>query len=1577
MLNAKEKYLKIILSIFILSFFSFINCVDAAREYNATGVYFQGGSGDGWDCVSGAFSMFQGGAGDGYSSSNSSDAYVGFSLADTLVFSTHPTDSVRYAALATSPIVEVRDEYGNIIANATDEITVAILNDASAGGNAVLGGTAAKNASSGIATFNDLTIDQYGNGYTLSASATGLTAATSNSFNISYGTPAKLNFSTSPSSDSYAGVAITTQPVVQVLDASDNLVENAINTVILSIDTDPPGSSTLSGTASMAAVNGVADFVGKGLKINRAGTGYVLLASSGVLTTDTSSTFDVLSPIQVTSPNDSEVWTVSTAYDITWTNNGPLAIGTNTVQYSVNNGDSWSTITTSGTSPQSWVTPATATTQALVKVTNSADSTFTDTSDAVFKLAGGFNVLTPDGGEVWSNGYAHTLYWSTTGTVNNVKLEYYNGSSWTSITNSTANVNQYSWTPDVGSGGTGYKIRVTDATDADVTDSSASTFTLQKVAQTAPTSGQRILAGTSTNITWSSGGISNVKIEYSINDGSWTEIIASTSAAAGSYTWNIPSSFTTSTNVKVRISSTTTDDDGNTALDTSDAFTIYGQVTLTSPNGSEQWAANEAHDITWTTGIGTIENVKLEYSADNFVADVNTIIASTTNTGSYSWTPSTTGTTFKIRVCDAQDSIEVRDTSNNYFSVTGFGITSPSVGVTWDCGSSHTISWNSTGSFSNVKIEYYNGVSWSTVIASTPNTGSYSWTVSTSPSSSAKVRVSDAAGGGTTGTSSTFNVKAVLVLTSPNGSESYAVVSTQTISWTNTGTINNVKLEYYNGASWVTITNSTANTTPASGGSYSWAVPDAITASALVRVSDADSGHPASNDSSDAAFTITGGFTITAPTSANSWAVGEAHTITWTTNGTINNIRIYYATEDDSYVSWTEITSSATTNSGTYSWTVSDILTAVSQNAQTDPNISIKIKVVDAISGHPSTETISDVFTVLYYTITFSIVDQISGSNLSGLSVSCSSGWTAESLTSGVNAVRKYSYAAYTAVWTKSDYVDASVDFTADSSKTVIVTMESLAAAAQEYHVYSTFTYDSNNNLFIINSWMERLGVIVDDPTSCTITVYDNDGNLVDVSPTYGDGNYTLTSSSPNVNGVFRQSWDVANNPYLDQDSTYLGKVEIVYNGNTYSSNIVYTISVPQVTQLGTIAGNVSDIEASVGTGLSTKVDDLGTDIGNLQSDVTNLSEAVGADQSTTLYSKVSDVLEDTTTTIPQTIASEAKKGVQAQILNREQTVNTGSTVTVRYRTDSGLTPTITVYDADNNARVAGASMAEIATTGVYEYDVTFNSAWGTGDYTIICSEATLSSTDSMVISVGTGMLASVQTNIDSLSTNIDTVSSNVSTVQSILGTTSDTSDDLTLYGQLSGVGTDVTTVVGKWGEVTAAQLSGYVDSVEGYLGSPSDASGKRTIFGKIDQARKEVEDVSGISAKTIDLYNELQALRKEIDFSGKSDTAYSLLEDIAQTVESLKTDVTSVTELIEDTGVAKLKDSLESARQELEVAAKKEGIEGLVPAKIKEEKLSLESLQDQLTQMRAMLEAIRAIVEKDEVAVQTWFESE
>ena len=73
-------------------------------------------------------------------------------------------------------------------------------------------------------------------------------------------------------------------------------------------------------------------------------------------------------------------------------------------------------------------------------------------------------------------------------------------------------------------------------------------------------------------------------------------------------------------------------------------------------------------------------------------------------------------------------------------------VLSPNGGEVWYVGESRNILWRSVGFSGNVKLELStnSGTSWSTIIASTGNTGTYPWAIPNNPSANNRVRVSDA-----------------------------------------------------------------------------------------------------------------------------------------------------------------------------------------------------------------------------------------------------------------------------------------------------------------------------------------------------------------------------------------------------------------------------------------------------------------------------------------------------------------------------------------------------------------------------------------------------------------------------------------------------------------------------------------------------------------------------------------------------------------------------------------------------------------------------------------------------------------
>src|SRR2546427_39032 len=173
---------------------------------------------------------------------------------------------------------------------ATTSITVAIGTNPASG---TLSGTTTVAAVNGVATFANLSINNPGTGYTLIASATGLTGATSSAFNKIGRAAGKQSVNISASAASFRE-AITPAVQVAVQDAQGNTVMTATTSITVAIGTNP-ASGTLSGTTTVAAVSGVATF--SNLSIDKAGTGYTLTASATGLTGATSSAFNVLGKI--------------------------------------------------------------------------------------------------------------------------------------------------------------------------------------------------------------------------------------------------------------------------------------------------------------------------------------------------------------------------------------------------------------------------------------------------------------------------------------------------------------------------------------------------------------------------------------------------------------------------------------------------------------------------------------------------------------------------------------------------------------------------------------------------------------------------------------------------------------------------------------------------------------------------------------------------------------------------------------------------------------------------------------------------------------------------------------------------------------------------------------------------------------------------------------------------------------------------------------------------------------------------------------------------------------------------------
>jgi subtilisin family serine protease len=207
--------------------------------------------------------------------------------ASHLVFTTPPSSPFQGSAITPAVAVTALDALGNTATGFTGTVAVTIAANPTGG---ALSGTTSAAAVAGVATFADLRIDSAGAGYTLAATASGLSPAASVPFQVVQVSQfTRLAFTAQPS-DVQAGTGITPAVVVSALDQLGNPSTGYSGMVTISLGVNP-AAGTLTGTTSAFAASGVATFTD--LRLDKRGTGYRLRATAPGLAPDTSGSFAV------------------------------------------------------------------------------------------------------------------------------------------------------------------------------------------------------------------------------------------------------------------------------------------------------------------------------------------------------------------------------------------------------------------------------------------------------------------------------------------------------------------------------------------------------------------------------------------------------------------------------------------------------------------------------------------------------------------------------------------------------------------------------------------------------------------------------------------------------------------------------------------------------------------------------------------------------------------------------------------------------------------------------------------------------------------------------------------------------------------------------------------------------------------------------------------------------------------------------------------------------------------------------------------------------------------------------------
>ncbi|KUG25502.1 hypothetical protein ASZ90_004677 [hydrocarbon metagenome] len=639
--------------------------------------------------------------------------------------------------------------------------------------------------------------------------------------------------------------------------------------------------------------------------------------------------------LMVLSPNGGEELEAGTDHEIRWYSRD---IATVKLEYSINNGLSWSTIVNNLTNTGLYLwepIPSTPTTLAKIKITDVDNPANVDQSDTTFSILpeASITILSPASGDKWQSGTVQNIVWNSKN-VANVKIEYSinNGATWTQIATSVPSNGSYAWSVPVHNSSL-CNIKISDASDgrpSNIMNQPFTIYTGEDVLEVySPNGGESWEIGTNQEIKWFAFGVTSLKIEYTTNNGqSWINI-ANSVPNIGTYNWkSIPNTPTSLAKVKISDAS-----DGIPFDESNGTFTISqeSQIQVLEPNGGEQLQAGTSTNIRWTST--NVENVHIEITTNNG-ANWTTIVRSTPSIGFYVWEniPDVSSQQCRIRVSDASDGIP-SDISDGNFTITNqvvqtLIVTSPNGGEIWQSGVSELITWQSSG-IDSVKIEYSlnNGTTWIVIAESVENADAYTWNPIPSVDDfkrSCKVRVSDAVDGKPMDESNgTFTIKPIpsITLLTPNGGEEFTAGESFDITWTSIG-IEKITIESTsnNGVKWDTVAASINNT-----GTYSteFAIPST---EYKVRVKEASTGSPV--DASDGTFTIlpkiTKSITVVRPNGGENWLTSKDpnnpnyHEIRWESNN-VEKVDIQYSLNGGA--TWNNIVFGIPSN-GLYNWRV-------------------------------------------------------------------------------------------------------------------------------------------------------------------------------------------------------------------------------------------------------------------------------------------------------------------------------------------------------------------------------------------------------------------------------------------------------------------------------------------------------------------------------------------------------------------------------------------------------------------------------------------------------------------------------
>ena len=355
--------------------------------------------------------------------------------------------------------------------------------------------------------------------------------------------------------------------------------------------------------------------------------------------------------LQLLSPNGGEVLTGDTVINVQWMATEFDPKDDVEVEYTLDGGSRWRGIgkTEANTGTISWRVPNKPSENVLVRVM-SRDGSASDQSDALLAIIENpldvTLMISPNGGEVWTEGETHAIEWQAPLDAVDVTLELSVdfGFTWSELATVPAQSAPWQWQiphlSDEEIAAAAIRVTVTEAPDH--FDQSDAPFTIRpltvvkqpSITLLYPNGGEVLAVDSTIAISWTSENvIGQAEAQYSVDEGVTWQKIDRTDISSGTLEWKVPNEPAVRAAIRIIMA------DGSVEDRSDIPFTITERdllpVILLTPNGGEIWTEGETRTIEWQAPQD-MTNALLEYSPDGGITwqDIATVPAAT---GSFNW----------------------------------------------------------------------------------------------------------------------------------------------------------------------------------------------------------------------------------------------------------------------------------------------------------------------------------------------------------------------------------------------------------------------------------------------------------------------------------------------------------------------------------------------------------------------------------------------------------------------------------------------------------------------------------------------------------------------------------------------------------------------------------------------------------------------------------------------------------------------------------------------------------------------------------------------------------------------------